>query len=345
MLTLSNKITKETTACFYTIRNKNNLQATITNYGARWVNMIVPGKDGKPVNVVLGFNYVEMYKNPSAVYYGAIIGRYANRIAKGQFSTNNISYQLSINNGGNHLHGGSYGLHAVVWEVVTINKNSIELTCLSKDGEEGYPGNMKLTVCYTLTDDNRLMIDFSAVTDKPGIINLAAHPYFNLNGAGSGTVLNHQLRINADSYTPINEEAIPTGEIIPVLDSPFDFTTAKQIGAAINSDDKQLVYGKGYDHNFVLNKRNDELSFAAMLTGDITGIKMSIFTTEPGLQLYSGNFMDGSNTGPEGYKDEYRTAVCLETQHFPDSPNQPHFPSVVLLPGEEYESKTIYQFS
>jgi len=329
---------------FYTIKNKNKLQATITNYGARWVNMMIPQKDKSSVNIILGFDAVDSYKKPSAIYYGAVIGRYANRIAEGKFKINETAYQLDVNNGNNHLHGGTNGFHAVVWEVMEINDNSILLKYQSKDGEEGYPGNVEVTVSYTLTDDNVMRIEFIAVTDKPTVINLTAHPYFNLNGAGSGTILNHSLTVNADNYTPVNETLIPTGEIKTVNHSALDFRTFKKIGEKIKNNDMQLKYGKGYDHNFVLNKSSDVLSHAAILIGDISSIQMKIFTTEPGLQLYTGNFMDGSNIIAEGNNDDCRTAVCLETQHFPDSPNQPHFPKTMLLPEDEYRSTTVFQF-
>lgn len=329
---------------FYTIKNKNKLQATITGYGARWVNMMIPQKDKSPVNIIWGFNSIDTYKKPSAMYYGAIIGRYANRIANGRFYLNERLFRLDVNNGTHHLHGGTKGFHAVVWEVMEINDNSILLQHVSKNGDEGYPGTVQVTVRYTLTEDNAMRIDFTGITDRLTIINLTAHPYFNLNGAGAGSVLNHSLVVNADHYTPVNEKLIPAGEIKSVDQSPFDFRTSKKIGEEINADDIQLHYGNGYDHNFVLNKIPGELSHAATLKSDISNIEMKIFTTEPGLQLYTGNFMDGSNITAEGYTDDYRSAVCLETQHFPDSPNHPQFPVTTLLPGDEYRSTTVFQF-
>jgi aldose 1-epimerase len=277
------------------------------------------------------------------MYYGATIGRYANRIANGTFSLQDKNYLLETNNGINHLHGGEKGFHNIVWDVEVQSKNSITFKYLSPDGEEGYPGNVAVFVTYTLTDDNEMAIEFKATTDRATIINLTNHAYFNLNGIGN--INDHTLYINADNYTPVNEHLISTGNIETVSDTPFDFRQPKKIGSDINNDNEQLKYGKGFDHNFVLNKKNDECSLAASATGDISNIKMNVFTTEPGIQLYTGNFMDGSNILANGSSDDFRTAFCLETQHFPDSPNKNNFPSTILTPGNTYKSRTVFCFS
>ncbi|HTC00049.1 MAG TPA: aldose epimerase family protein [Ferruginibacter sp.] len=327
----------------FILQNKNDLQAAISNYGARWVNMFVPDKTKKAINIIAGLNTIEAYQDPSAAYYGATVGRYANRIANGTFTLQDKEYILDKNNGNNHLHGGDKGFHNVIWYVEATNKNSILLRYLSPDGDEGYPGNLEVFVRYTLTDDNEMTIEFTAATDHITIINLTNHAYFNLNGTGN--INNHTLTINADYYTPINKHLIPTGNIAAVKDTPFDFRQPKKIGEHINDNDPQLKYGNGYDHNFVLNKKNSELALAASTKGDTSKIQMDVFTTEPGLQLYSGNFMDGKNILTNGSADDRRTAFCLETQHFPDSPNKESFPSTILRPGDTYQSSTVFRFS
>lgn len=330
----------------FILKNNRGAQAAITSYGARWVSMLVPDKGGKLVDVVTGFDAVAGYLQSTEPYYGATIGRFANRIKKGIFYLDGKEYKLATNNGVNHLHGGIKGFQAVVWQARQPAQDILVLTYTAEDGEEGYPGNMPVTVTYNLTPNNEMRIHFEAATDITTIVNLTNHAYFNLNGQGSGTILNHQLTIDADNYTPIDETSIPLGAVAPVKNTPFDFTIARTIGAAINEEDEQLKNGQGYDHNFVLNKKEkkDNLFFAARAVGDITGITMEVYTQEPGLQLYSGNFMDGSHQLKGGLPDNHRTAFCLETQHFPDSPNQPHFPSVVLKPGQQYKTTTVFSF-
>jgi aldose 1-epimerase len=328
---------------FYVLKNKNGMEAAITNYGGHLISLLVPDKTGKLTNVVVGFNDIEGYQKSLGSYYGATIGRYGNRIAKGHFVLDGKRYDLFINNKPNTLHGGKKGFNDVVWDAKQLNDSTVELAYLSKDMEEGYPGNLNCKVTYELTDDNAVKISYEATTDKPTIVNLTNHSYFNLNGAGSGTILNHLVELKAANYTPIDSTLIPTGKITPVAGTPFDFTKAAEIGSRINNDDQQLKNGKGYDHNYVLDK-HDLNTAVATVTGDKSGIKMEIFTEEPGLQFYSGNFMNGSNTILGGAKDDNRTAFAMETQHYPDSPNQPQFPSTVLKPGEVYKTVTIYKF-
>jgi aldose 1-epimerase len=330
----------------YLLKNSKGLLAAITNYGARWVSMFVPGKDGEMVDLLVGFDTVERFKHSAEAYYGAIVGRFANRIAKGRFTLDGREFSLATNNGVNHLHGGKKGFNDVVWNAEQLDDASVLLTYLSVDGEEGYPGNLEVELTYTLTEENELHLRFKAVTDSATIINLTNHAYFNLNGVGSGSIETHHLEINADYFTPIDETSIPLGVLAPVQDTPFDFRKVKAIGAHINDYDTQLKNGKGYDHNFVLNKTEKEgLSFAARAKGDQTGIVMEVYTKEPGIQLYTGNFMKGNNEVKPGARDEYRSAFCLETQHFPDSPNHPRFPSVILLPEDVYLTETVFKFS
>ncbi|HEY1112042.1 MAG TPA: aldose epimerase family protein [Chitinophagaceae bacterium] len=330
----------------YILKNKNNLQAAFTNYGGRLVSLLVPGKDGKMVDVVVGFKSAEEFVASKEPYFGATIGRYGNRIAKGKFTLDGTTYTLTKNNGPNSLHGGKKGFQAVVWDAQMIGTSAVQFTYLSKDGEEGYPGNLTSKVTYSLTDNNELLMEYEAVTDKKTVVNLTNHAFFNLNGEGSGTINNHLLQINADRYTPVDSTLIPTGKIEQVKGTPFDFTTATAIGARVDEDHQQLKFGKGYDHNFVLNTQpGDGLLHAATAVGDLTGIVMEVYTEEPGLQFYGGNFMKGKNIFKSGTRDEFRTAFCLETQHFPDSPNQPAFPSTVLEPGKTYKTKSVYKFS
>jgi aldose 1-epimerase len=326
-----------------TLTNKNGLVAVITPFGGKVISLWVPDKAGKLGDVVLGYDLADEYikGNP---YFGALIGRYGNRIAKGKFSVDGKEYQLATNNGANALHGGPVGFHNLLWQKKSTTPNQIVLTYLSKDGEEGYPGNLNAQVTYTLTDDNELMIDYEAVTDAPTIVNLTHHSFFNLAGAGNGDILNHLLTIQADKFTPVDSGLIPTGELKPVKGTPFDFTKPTPIGQHINETNEQLANGKGYDHNWVLIKKANELSLAASVTEPTSGRVMEVWTTEPGLQFYSGNFLDGTNIGKGGKKYEYRTGFCLEAQHFPDSPNHPDFPSTILRPGETYSQKTIYRF-
>jgi aldose 1-epimerase len=329
----------------YVLTNKNNVHAYFTNYGGRLVGLLVPGKDGKMVDVVLGFDNVRKYVNAKEPYFGAAIGRFGNRIAKGKFAINGQQYMLTKNNGPNTLHGGKKGFQNVVWEAEVISPKSVRFRYLSKDGEEGFPGNLQASITYSLNDNNGLEIEYEATTDKTTVVNLTNHAYFNLNGEGSGTINNHVLQINADQYTPVDSTLIPTGSISPVAGTPFDFTKAIAIGTWLNESGEQLKFGKGYDHNFVLRGgKTKGLKTAAIVSGDQSGIIMQVMTQEPGLQFYGGNFMKGKNTFKSGAKDGYRTAFCLETQHFPDSPNQTNFPSTVLEPGKKYYTKSEYRF-
>ncbi|MDB5008751.1 MAG: mro 1 [Mucilaginibacter sp.] len=328
----------------YTLKNKNGLQAAITNYGAHLVGLWVPDKPGKLTDVVIGFDNIDGYKKAASAYYGATIGRYGNRIAKGHFVLDGRRYDLFINNKPNTLHGGKKGFNDVVWDAKQINDHTIALTYLSKDMEEGFPGNLDCKVTYELTDDNALKISYEATTDKKTVVNLTNHAYFNLNGIGTGAILNHVMQLKAANYTPVDPTSIPTGKIAPVAGTPFDFTKPATIGSRINTADEQLNNGKGYDHNYVLDK-HDVNTPICTVTGDKSGIEMEIFTTEPGVQFYSGNFMNGANTMLGGSKDEHRTGFALETQHYPDSPNKPQFPSTELKPGEIYKTQTIYKFS
>ena len=341
-----------TEAEIYILTNSKGAEAKITNYGATLTSLKMPDRDGKFADVVLGLGSIADYTNEiyqkANPYFGAIAGRYANRIAGAKFSINNTEYKLTANNGKNNLHGGAKGFDKVFWqakEVPAANGSAVEFTYLSKDGEEGFPGNLTAKVVYTLTDDNELKIDYTATTDKETVVNLTHHSYFNLAGEGSGDILSHQLKINADKFTPINAASIPTGELKSVEGTPFDFRTAKGIGKDINADNEQLKNGKGYDHNFVVNGENGKLRPAAIVTEPKSGRVMEVFTTEPGIQLYTGNFLDGSLTGKSGGKYAIRTGFCLETQHFPDSPNRPDFPSTLLKPNETYKSSTVYKFS
>lgn len=325
----------------YTLTNPDGLRARITNYGAILVSLEVPDRDGKPADITLGYDKLDGYltRHP---YFGATVGRYANRIGGAKFKLNDVEYQLAANNGPNHLHGGIRGFDKVVWKVEETRANNDEATVkfsyLSKDGEEGYPGNLTCTVTYTLTKDDELKISYEAETDKATVINLTNHSYWNLAGQGNGDILGHELMLNADKYTPVDEGLIPTGEIKNVKDSPMDFTKPMTIGSRIDQ-----VEG-GYDHNYVLNSGGGSLALCARVYEPTSGRTMEIHTIEPGVQFYTGNFLDGSITGKSGrvYKKHY--GFCLETQHFPDSPNKPDFPSVVLKPGDKYNTVTVHKF-
>lgn len=330
----------------YVLKNKNGMQAAFTNYGGRLVSLLVPDSAGKPIDVVVGFDSVDGFVNSTEPYFGATIGRYGNRIAKGKFSLDGKQYTLATNNGQNTLHGGKKGFQYVVWDAAQPNPQTLVLTYLSKDGEEGYPGNLNVKVTYSLTDDNELKMDYEATTDKKTLCNLTNHAFFNLNGEGSGPILGHVLQIYADQYTPVDTTLIPLGKHADVKGTPFDFTTPETIGKRIEEANDQLKAGKGYDHNFVLNGTEGlGMTHAATVKGDKSGIVMDIFTQEPGLQFYSGNFMQSKNVFKGGAKDDFRTAIALETQHFPDSPNQPGFPSTVLEPGKTYKTSSVYKFS
>lgn len=325
------------------ILKNERVEVAITNYGARVVSFLVSDKEGKKTDIVVGFDKLDGYLKAEERYYGAIVGRYANRIAKGKFTLEGKEYTLATNNGPNHLHGGKKGYQDVVWDIEEASTENVTLKYFSKDGEEGYPGNMDITVKYALKGSD-LVIEFEATTDKTTVFNITNHTYFNLNGQGSGTILDHQLMINADHYTPIDDTSIPLGEIAQVESTPFDFRTPAKIGARIEEDHVQLKNGSGYDHNFVLNSKDDgQLILGARAVGDKSGIVLEVLTTEPGLQLYTGNFMKAHHNIKFGFQDERRTAFCLETQHFPDSPNQPQFPSTVLMPGERFISQTVFR--
>jgi aldose 1-epimerase len=322
------------------------MEAAITNYGGRLVSLLVPGKSGKMTDVVDGFKNVQDYVNSTEPYFGATIGRFGNRIAKGKFSLDGKQYTLFTNNGANTLHGGKKGYQAVVWDAKQVNDSSLELTYLSKDMEEGFPGNLIIKVTYSLTGDNGFKCEYEARTDKKTVVNLTNHAFFNLNGEGSGTILNHTVEIYAEKYTPVDTGLIPTGQLVRVEGTPLSFSKPHTIGKWINADNEQLKNGKGYDHNYVLDgTKVNGLNHAATVTGDKSGIVMDVYTTEPGLQFYSGNFMQSKNTFKGGSKDDFRTAFAMETQHFPDAPNQPSFPSTVLKPGDVYKTNSIYVFS
>jgi aldose 1-epimerase len=327
-----------------TLINKNGMNARVTSYGGKLMSLWVPDKNGALGDVVLGYDSAEQYLNGNP-YFGAMIGRYGNRIAKGKFKIGDKEYSLALNNGTNALHGGPRGFHNVNWQLRQITPDSIELYYLSKDGEEGYPGNMKVKVTYSLTDENELVIGYEATTDQPTIINLTHHSFFNLSGEGNNSILDHILYINADSYTPVDEGLIPDGRIVSIKGTPFDFTNPTRIGERIDSKDVQLTYGRGYDHNWILKRKTTDLELAAKIVDPKSGRMMEVWTTEPGLQFYSGNFLDGTDVGKGGKKYPYRSAFCLEAQHFPDSPNQPGFPSTVLQPNQVYRQTTIYKFS
>ncbi len=331
----------------YVMVNANQMAVAVTNFGGKIVSLMTPDKYGQLADVVLGYDSVGQYigGNP---YFGALIGRYGNRIAKGTFSLEGKEYRLAINNGAHALHGGPYGFHNVLWNAEpkqTDNGQALELTYRSADGEEGYPGNLTAKVTYTLTDNNDLIIDYEATTDKTTVVNLTHHSFFNLAGEGSGDILGHDLTVFADRYCPVDEGLIPTGELRNVEGTPFDFRSPHRVGDRIGAEDEQLKFGKGYDHNFVLNKEDNALSLAARVVEPVSGRVMEVWTTEPGLQFYSGNFLTKAEVGKQGHVYDFRTAFCLEAQHFPDSPNQPSFPTTVLKPGETYRQQTIYWFS
>jgi len=328
----------------YTLVNRNGLIAQITNYGAIIVSIYVPDRNGSLADIVQGYDTISEYINGNSPYMGAICGRCANRIAKGKFSLNGKEYSLAINNGPNHLHGGITGFSKVVWNVVRFTSSCVEMEYLSQDMEEGYPGNVNVSVTYTLTDADELRLDYLAATDRPTVFNLASHSYFNLAGEGSGSVYDQELAINAAFYTPVDNSSAPTGEILNVRNTPFDFSTPKRIGEAIDSDNEQLKFGAGYDHNFVLDHRTGTLGHAVTAYDPSSGRVMEIYTTQPGVQLYSANWIN-NEPGKGGKRYQRRWAFCLETQHFADAINKPHFPTVILNPGEKYEHTCIHKFT
>jgi aldose 1-epimerase len=331
----------------YTLRNVHGVEVKITNYGGILVSLKVPDRNGKFDDVVLGFNDLDTYLKGHP-YFGALIGRYGNRIAKGRFTLNGVEYKLAVNNGENTLHGGLKGFDKVVWtgkEMKTKAGPAVVLTYLSKDGEEGYPGNLNVRVVYTLTNNNEIKLDYSATTDKDTVINLTEHSYFNLAGEGSGDILNTIVTINGNRFLPTDAGSIPTGELRNVKGTPFDFLTAHAIGERINLDEEQLKLGNGYDHTWIINGRPGTLRLAATAYETTSGRTMQVWTTEPGVQFYTGNFLDGTLTGKSGKIYQRRFGFCFETQHYPDSPNHPAFPTTTLKKGATYRSTTIYRFS
>jgi aldose 1-epimerase len=329
----------------YTLINKNGLEARITNYGGIVVSLKAPDRNGAMADIVLGFDSFAGYLANPGPHLGALIGRYGNRIGGARFVLNDVEYKLAKNNGENSLHGGPRGFDKVVWTPRELSDGGLELIYLSKDGEEGYPGNLKAVVTYHLTDANELKIDYAATTDKGTVVNLTNHSYFNLKGAGNGDILDHLVTLNADRYTPVDAGLIPTGELRPVSGTPFDFRKATAVGARIEQNDEQLKLGKGYDHNWVLNKNGAGPALAARVEEPSSGRVLEVLTDQPGVQFYTSNGLDGSIRGKGGKSYGRRSALCLETQHFPDSPNKPSFPSTVLKPGRQFHSTTLYRLS
>ncbi len=330
----------------YSLTNANGLKAQVMTYGAIVTSLEVPDRKGQMDDIVLGYDNLQDYIKETP-YFGAIVGRYGNRIAKGKFTLDGVTYTLATNNNGNHLHGGVKGFDKVVWEDQPVWRPDgvgVKLSYLSRDGEEGYPGNLKATVTYILTNDDELRIEYEATTDKATPVNLTHHGYFNFTGA-ERDILGHELMLNADRFTPVDAGLIPTGELRPVAGTPMDFTRATAIGARIENDYEQLQFGGGYDHNWVLNKEGKDMTLAAVVYEPTSGRVMKVYTAEPGIQFYAGNFLDGTITGKEGKVYKHRYGFCLETQHYPDSPNKPDFPSTILRPGQKYETTTIYRFS
>lgn len=329
----------------YWIEN-NGIKAAFTNYGGRLVGLWMKDKNGKLTDIVIGMNSVSGFQKSTEPYFGATIGRVGNRIAKGKFTLEGKQYTIPQNNNGNTLHGGIKGFQDVVWDVVKTNNNTLVFTYTSPDMEQGFPGTLKVKVTYTLTADKGLKMEYEASTDKTTVVNLTNHAFFNLNGEGSGTILNHKMQIFANQFTPVDSGLIPTGELKEVAQTPFDFTTGHTIGERIDVENEQLKFGKGYDHNYVLNDfKSGKMIHAASVIGDKSGIVLDVYTQEPGLQFYSGNFMQSKNTLKSGTKDDFRTSFALETQHFPDAPNHSNFASITLKPGQKYHTVSEYRFS
>ncbi|WP_299781822.1 aldose epimerase family protein [uncultured Formosa sp.] len=336
-----------TTIDKFTLKNANGVELNVITYGGRITSLKVPNKDGKFENVIIGFDNLEDYLKDNP-FFGALIGRFGNRIAKGKFTLDGTEYNLAINDGPNHLHGGVDGFDRVVWTAEPFegeDNSSLKLTYLSKDGEEGYPGNLKVTVIYTLTNDNALDVSYEATTDKATVVNLTQHAYFNLTGDFTKDILDHEVMINADAFLPVDATLIPTGDIKNVEGTPFDFRKPNTIGKDINLENEQLSLGKGYDHCWVLNGEKDTMRKVASAYDKSSGRFMEIYTEEPGIQFYTGNFLDSTLPMPKGGTYGHRTGFCLETQQYPDAPNQKDFPSVVLNPGEMYATKTLFKFS
>ena len=334
-------------ADIFTLRNANGMEVQITNYGGTITNLQAPDKNGKFANVTLACDSLSGYLK-GVPYFGALIGRYGNRIAKGKFTLEGKEYTLAQNNGVNALHGGTKGFDKVLWTATPVDgeEPQLKLNYTSADGEEGYPGKLEVEVIYTLQKNNALKIDYKATTDKPTVVNLTNHTYFNLTGDANKDVLGHEVTLQADKFLPVDESLIPTGELKAVAGTPFDFTKAYTIGERINdAKDVQIKYGKGYDHCWVFTEAGNELKKVASVYEPTTGRVLEVSTTEPAIQFYSGNFLDGTVIGKGGIPAKFRTGFCLETQHYPDSPNQPKFPTTVLKPGETYQSTTVYSFS
>lgn len=329
----------------FVLTNKNGCEICVTNFGGFPVSIMVPDKNGKLVDVVLGHQTLKRYVDLKPTYLGCAVGRYGNRIANGKFTLEGKEYTLALNNGPNNLHGGNEGFDSKVWDAKQIDAQTLELSLISPDGEEGFPGTLTVKMTYKLTDDNAFDIRYEATTDQTTLCNLTNHSFFNLSGAGDDSICDHTLQLNAEFYTPGSDVMIPTGEIAKVAGTPMDFTSPTLIGERIDNDFNQLVWGIGYDHNYVIDKQYpSQLALAATASSPKTGIVLETFTTEPGVQLYTGNWLDGFE-GKNGKTYPKRSAFCLETQHFPDSPNKPHFPSCVLKPGELYTQTCIYKFS
>ena len=324
--------------------NNNGLEMSVTNYGAIIVSLHVPNRYGNMTDIALGHNNIDEYLSSKEPYFGAVCGRVANRIANGRFKLDGKEYRLAVNNGPNHLHGGLKGFNAVVWDAKRIDEQTVVLTYISPDGEEGYPGTLITQITYQLTDDDTVQMNYEAQTNKATILNLTNHSFFNLSGAGDTYIGDHQLTINADAYLPTDETNIPYGDAEPVAGTPMDFRTQHTIGERIEENFQQLIFGKGYDHTFLLNKNGNGLSFCAKSVSPKTGIAMDVLTTEPGVQLYTGNWLSGEFEGKYGHRYPMRSAFCLETQHYPDSINKPQYPTVILRPGDTFKSQTNFKF-
>ena len=330
----------------YTLKNKNGIELTVTNFGARIVELYAPDRYGKFEDIVLGHNHIDKYVHYGTTerFLGSTIGRYGNRIAGGNFMLDGVTYSLPVNNGPNSLHGGVKGFDMLVWDVCRVETQIIEFLLVSPDGDQGYPGTLTVHMTYELTDDNELIIKNKATTSKKTVVNLSHHSFFNLHGAGNGTINDHVMMLNASNYIPVDITLIPNGSIATVEGTPMDFRVPTVIGERVDSDFEQLVYGRGYDHNWVIDRTTaDEPELAAVVYEPLLGRLLEVWTTEPGIQFYGGNFFDGSSKGKEGKSYDYRASFALETQHFPDSPNHPNFPSTVLEPGQQYYHKCVYK--
>ncbi len=329
----------------YTLKNKNGMIVKITNYGATITSIVVPDRDGNMADVALGYDSLEGYINAiDRPYFGAVVGRYGNRIAKGKFTIDGKEYVLKTNDGENHLHGGNMGFDKVVWTATPV-ENGVKFSYLAKDGEEGYPGNLNLSVTYTLTDENEIVMHYEATTDKATVVNVTNHTYFNLAGEGSGSIDDHLLQINSTKFSVVGAGLIPTGELRNVAGTPFDFRQLKAIGKDVAADDAQIAMGPGYDHNWVLDRKGKGLEVAATVYEPKSGRVLEVITEEPAIQFYGGNFLDGRLVGKSGKAYGLHSGLCLETQHSPDSPNRPEWPTTILRPGEKYDTTTIYKFS